>query len=87
MMKATNGLNASVRKAFLDNALTVEIFANDILDGNEVMMTLYSDTYTLKQWSKVSMRTYGITLRYNFNTTQSKYKGTGAGASQKERMQ
>ncbi|MBR2063450.1 MAG: outer membrane beta-barrel protein [Bacteroidales bacterium] len=87
MMKATNGLNASVRKAFLDNALTVEIFANDILDGNEVMMTLYSDTYTLKQWSKVSMRTYGITLRYNFNTTQSKYKGTGAGAAQKERMQ
>ena len=32
------------------------------------------------------MRTFGMTLRYNFNTTQSKYKGTGAGNAQKERM-
>lgn len=38
------------------------------------------------QASKRSMRTYGITLRYSFNTTQSKYKGTGAGTSQKRRM-
>ena len=86
ILKPTNTLNASVRKGFLKNALTVEVFANDILDDQTAEMQMYSNEYSLKQWSKTSMRTFGITLRYNFNTTQSKYKGTGAGASQKERM-
>lgn len=86
IMKPTHNLNASVRKSFLNNALSVEVFANDILDGNTALMRMYSDTYSLKQWSKMSMRTYGLALRYNFNTAQSKYKGTGAGKSQKDRM-
>ena len=86
MLKTLNNLNASVRKSFLKNALTVEVFANDILDDQAVEMKMYSKAYSLKQWSKTSMRTYGVTLRYNFNTTQSKYKGTGAGKSQKDRM-
>ena len=86
MLKPTNTLNASVRKSFLKNALAVEVFANDILDDQDAEMRMYSKAYSLRQWSRTSMRTYGITLRYNFNTTQSKYKGTGAGASQKERM-
>lgn len=86
LMKPTHNLNASVRKAFLNNSLTVEVFANDILDGNAMVMRMYSGPYSLKQWSKTAMRTYGVTLRYNFNTTQSKYKGTGAGEAQKSRM-
>jgi hypothetical protein len=49
-------------------------------------MKMFSKEYSLEQWSKQSMRTYGITVRYSFNTTQSKYKGTGAGTSQKDRM-
>lgn len=31
-------------------------------------------------------RNIGITLRYKFNAAKSKYKGTGAGESQKSRM-
>lgn len=31
-------------------------------------------------------RNIGITLRYKFNAAKSKYKGTGAGDSQKSRM-
>ena len=87
MLKSTNDLNVSVRKAFLNNSLTVDIYANNLLDDQTAEMNMYSKVYSLRQWSKVSMRTYGITLRYNFNTTQSKYKGTGAGTSQKDRMQ
>ena len=86
MLKSTNNLNASLRKSFLKNALTVEVFANDILDDQATEMMMYSKAYSLKQWSRMSMRTYGVSLRYNFNTTQSKYKGTGAGKSQKDRM-
>lgn len=86
LTRATNSLNASVRKGFLSNALTVEVFANDILDDQASEMRMYSGQYSIRQWSKMSMRSYGITLRYNFNTTQSKYKGTGAGKAQKDRM-
>ena len=87
LQKATNTLNASIRKSFLNNALAVEVFANNILDDESTETRIYSKAYSVRQWNKMSMRTYGITLRYNFNTTQSKYKGTGAGASQKARMQ
>ena len=86
LQKSTNTLNASVRKSFFKNALTVEVFANDILDDQAAEMRMYSKAYSLKQWSKTSMRTFGVALRYNFNTAQSKYKGTGAGKSQKARM-
>lgn len=86
MLKSTNNLNASLRKSLLKNALTVEVFANDILDDQAAEMRMYSKAYSLKQWSRMSMRTYGVSLRYNFNTAQSKYKGTGAGKSQKARM-
>ena len=86
LQKATNTLNASIRKSFLKNALAVEVFANNILDDEATETRIYSKAYSLRQWSNRSMRTYGITLRYNFNTTQSKYKGTGAGTTQKRRM-
>ena len=86
LQKSTNTLNASVRKSFFKNALAVEVFANNILDDESAEMRMYSKAYSLIQWSKMSMRTYGVTLRYNFNTAQSKYKGTGAGKSQKARM-
>ena len=86
LQKATNTLNASIRKSFLKNALAVEVFANNILDDEATETRIYSKAYSLRQWSNRSMRTYGITLRYNFNTTQSKYKGTGAGEKQKSRM-
>ena len=86
MTKSSNELNASLRKSFLKNALTIDIYANDLLGDKDQTMKMFSKEYSLEQWSKQSMRTYGITVRYSFNTTQSKYKGTGAGTSQKDRM-
>jgi hypothetical protein len=86
LQKSTNTLDASIRKSFLKNALAVEVFANDILDDESTEIMIYSKAHSIRQLSKRSMRTYGITLRYSFNTTQSKYKGTGAGEKQKRRM-
>ena len=86
MTKSSNELNASLRKSFLKNALTIDIYANDLLVDKDQTMKMFSKEYSLEQWSSQSMRTYGITVRYSFNTTQSKYKGTGAGTSQKDRM-
>ena len=86
MVKSQNTLNVSLRKGFLKDALTVEIFANDIFEGQTNSVRMFSDTYSMNQWNRMDTRNFGLTLRYRFNSAQSKYKGTGAGTSQKDRM-
>ena len=86
MVKSQNTLNVSLRKGFLKDALTVEIFANDIFDDQTNSVRMFSDTYSMNQWNRMDTRNFGLTLRYRFNSAQSKYKGTGAGTSQKDRM-
>jgi hypothetical protein len=39
-----------------------------------------------EQTSWYDSREFVLTLRYNFNTTRSKYKGTGAGNDEKNRL-
>lgn len=46
---------------------------------------LYSDRY-VKTVSEESRRTIRLTLRYKLNPSESKYRGTGAGRSQRYRM-
>jgi hypothetical protein len=41
---------------------------------------------TLWQNSRNDSREVEFTVRYKFNAAQSKYKGTGAGSSEKERL-
>lgn len=86
MVKSQNTLNVSLRKGFLKDALTVEIFANDIFEDQTNSVRMFSDTYSMNQWNRMDTRNFGLTLRYRFNSAQSKYKGTGAGTSQKDRM-
>ena len=86
ILKDQNRVNISVRKSFFKDALSVEIFGNDIFNGTTTVMRMYSDTYTLGQTSWQDNRNFGLTLRYRFNSAQSKYKGTGAGEAQKNRM-
>ena len=42
--------------------------------------------YKLWQTNILNSQKVKISIRYNFNTAQSKYKGTGAGKDQKARM-
>ena len=35
---------------------------------------------------RISLSESGLTVRYKFNTTRSKYKGTGAGNAEKNRL-
>ena len=41
---------------------------------------------TMCQTQRRDVREVEFTMRYKFNSAQSKYKGTGAGASEKERL-
>ena len=77
--------NVSVYKSFLKDRLSFQLFVYDLFGHISHMIAHYGKMKDLivdgLSTSKVS-----LTVRYKFNTTRSKYKGTGAGKSQKNRM-
>lgn len=79
-------VNLSVRKSFLNETLSVELRGNDIFNTNKISYSLYSSDYYLYQKSNWDRQEVAVTVRYKFNAAKSKYKGTGAGDSQKNRM-
>ena len=78
-------LNMTVQKSFFKNRFNVQLFAYDLLEQNSLRTITYSGIRTMEIVPD-SRRQFGMTLRYNFNNTKSKYKGKGAGDSQKARM-
>ena len=78
-------LNMTVQKSFFKNRFNVQLFAYDLLEQNSLRTITYSGIRTMEIVPD-SRRQFGLTLRYNFNQAKNKYKGTGAGASQKARM-
>ena len=79
-------INARVQKTFLDGNLTVALFANDIFRNLRERRTGYYPVSTMAKDAYVYTQSVGVSLRYNFNATQSKYKGSGAGTSEKNRL-
>ena len=78
--------NVSLYKAFLKDRLSFQLFIYDLLGTDDIHMNAHFGKMKemivdIQSTSKVS-----LTVRYKFNTTRSKYKGTGAGKSQKNRM-
>ena len=78
--------NVSVYKAFLKDRLSFQLFIYDLFGTDNIHMNAHFGKMKdmivdIQSTSKVS-----LTVRYKFNTTRSKYKGTGAGESQKNRM-
>ena len=79
-------LDVSISKSFLKDALTLEIKGNDLLYKCWDADLLYNQRMELLQVSKRGTRDLQLTLRYKFNTTRSKYKGTGAGNAELNRL-
>ena len=77
-------VNVSLYKSFLKDKLTLQLQAYNIFNPKQVA-TVYSGIRVLQN-TQVMHRHISLTIRYKFNTTRSKYKGTGAGESQKNRM-
>lgn len=78
--------NVSVYKSFLKDRLSFQLFVYDLFGTDDIHMSAHYGKMRdmivdIQSTSKVS-----LTVRYKFNTTRSKYKGTGAGKSQKNRM-
>ena len=79
-------LNIGLRKSFLNDALSIEARANDLLLGCKQEALLYMESAQMKDLSWSDTRSFSLTVRYKFNTTKSKYKGTGAGQDAINRM-
>ena len=79
-------VNARVQKTFLDGNLTAAIFANDIFRNLRERWTGYYPVSTMSKDAYVYTQHIGVSLSYNFNATRSKYKGTGAGNAEKNRL-
>lgn len=86
MAKEQHVLDVSISKSFLKNALTLELQGNDLLYKNWDADLLYNQKMTLLQVARRGTRNLNLTLRYKFNSTRSKYKGTGAGNSEIKRL-
>lgn len=75
----------SAYKSFFKGRFITQLFAYDLLQTGGTYLTMYNGGRTVK-WEIKPNRSVRLTLRYVFNSAKSKYKGTGAGASQKARM-
>ncbi|MBR3123257.1 MAG: TonB-dependent receptor family protein [Prevotella sp.] len=79
-------VNGRVQKTFLSGSLTAILFANDIFrtlknrwKGIYPVTSMEKDAYSYTQC-------IGLSLSYNLNATRSKYRGTGAGNDEKNRL-
>jgi len=79
-------LDFGVSKSFLKNALTIEVKGYDLFYQEWDTGLLYSEKMQFQQICRRGSRKMSITLRYKFNTTNKRYKGTGAGSSTINRL-
>ena len=86
LAKEQHVLDVSISKSFLKDALTLEIKGNDLLYKCWDADLLYNQKMELLQVSKRGTRDLQLTLCYKFNTTRSKYKGTGVGNAELNRL-
>ena len=85
LTKARYLLDLSITKSFLGDHLSVMVKGHNLLNSQDHVRLNYG-ARTLWQNSRNDSREVEFTVRYKFNAAQSKYKGTGAGASEKERL-
>ena len=85
-MSPTSNLGLQLMKQFCNKAWTVNLFVNDLLKTNEVKSYTYADRVNLSKYGYEYSRRVSLTVTYNFNASQSKYKGTGAGNAERGRL-
>lgn len=83
--EAAWSVDFSLRKDFLNDRLSLQLQGTDLFNSSSALNTLFSGSRTMSGVQQ-NRRSFSLTLRYKFNTAKSKYKGTGAGDSQKSRM-
>lgn len=76
----------SIYKGFMKDCLTLQLYVNDVFGTNDSHIIGKYGKLKETIFDEFSTSKISLTVRYKFNTTRSKYKGTEAGDSQKNRM-
>lgn len=80
-------ITAAVQKTLLkDGSLVLRLEGSDLAGMARNDITTDFGSHTITQTNKMDTQRIRFSLRYNFNTAQSKYRGTGAGSDSKKRM-
>lgn len=79
-------VNAKIYKGFFKNALSITLEAKDLFNTSQNDFRMYSDAVQIIQKNFSPGRSVMLTLQYRFNTTRDRYRGTGAGNSEKSRF-
>lgn len=86
LIKNSVVVNASISKSFFNDQLNLSLKGHDIFMQNKDGNLLYNAQMELYQMNKYDSREIEFTIRYKFNSAKNKYKGTGAGQSEIERL-
>ncbi len=78
--------DAGITKFFFNDKLSVKLSGTDLFHGIKSGNRMYFNRMSSLQVSKYDSRKIILTVRYKFNATRNKYKGSGAGESEKERL-
>lgn len=79
-------VNAKIYKGFFNNAFSVTLEAKDLFNTSHNDAMMYNDAVKIVQKNYSPGRSVMLTLQYRFNTTRDRYRGTGAGNSEKSRF-
>ena len=86
-MRDTYNLGLVVQKCWLKNdALCLRATLSDVLQMRATEVFLDNGYFQLHQTSKPNYHRLNVTLRYTFNSSNNKYKGSGAGVEAQNRM-
>ena len=79
-------VNAKIYKGFFNNAFSMTLEAKDLFNTSHNDAMMYNDAVKIVQKNFSPGRSVMLTLQYRFNTTRDRYRGTGAGNSEKSRF-
>ena len=76
----------SLYKSFMNDKLSVSFYVADLFKTSKNSVVTYYGTLRESIYEPKALRNINLTVRYKFNVSRSKYKGTGAGEGQKNRL-
>ena len=80
-------ITAAVQKTLLkDGSLVLRLEGSDLAGMAHYDVDTDFGNHTIMQTNRMDSQRIKFSIRYSFNTAQSKYRGTGAGADEKARM-
>lgn len=86
-IETTNAmLSLSVSKDLFKRRFNVKLSANDLFNQGIGKGTFYFERMILRKTENDDSRSLTLSLHYRFNVTPSRYRGTGAGNAEKDRL-